>query len=519
MKRRLLAATILGLWLGALGFLVHREYLGGGAPRLADQPLNVSPTATYYRVELGGRVVGFASNLVDTLADSVRVQDLLVLEVPARGAVERVEARTEAVLTRALKLRSFTASLRGSQSRFEVVGTVLGDTLLRLAMTSAQSTQTTSVRLRRPILLPNLVPLRVAFGGDVEIGRTYTLPLFDPLLLEDRDMAVTITAESTMVVVDSAGVGADSLWVPARWDTVRAWRVAQSVGGVPLEAWVDPLGRVVSASTPMGFRMERTAFEIAYHNFRLRSGSARLAAWGEDADVIRQTAIAARGPGATALGPEGVGELRVRLRGVDLRGFSLSGGRQTLIGDTLVIRRENPEELDASYRLPAMGPEVRAFLADEPLLNVGDPRIRAQARVIVGRTRDPERVARLLTDWVYEQIEKRVTVSVPSALEVLETRRGDCNEHTVLYVALARAVGLPARTAAGLVYLDGRFYYHAWPEVWLGREWVAVDPTFGQFPADAAHLRFTIGGLARQLELIRLIGRLDIDILEARPTT
>ena len=114
---------------------------------------------------------------------------------------------------------------------------------------------------------------------------------------------------------------------------------------------------------------------------------------------------------------------------------------------------------------------------------------------------------------MYNQIEKQVTITVPSAVEVLDTRRGDCNEHTILFVALARAVGLPARTAAGLVYANGNFYYHAWPEVYLG-EWVAVDPTFGQFPADASHLRFTIGGLARQMELIRLIGRVSLDVID-----
>jgi transglutaminase-like putative cysteine protease len=105
---------------------------------------------------------------------------------------------------------------------------------------------------------------------------------------------------------------------------------------------------------------------------------------------------------------------------------------------------------------------------------------------------------------------------VPSALDVFEMRRGDANEHTVLFAALARAVGLPARTAAGLVYLDGKFYYHAWPEVYLNG-WVAVDPTFGQFPADAAHLRLALGGLARQLELARVIGRLTIEVLPADP--
>ena len=82
----------------------------------------------------------------------------------------------------------------------------------------------------------------------------------------------------------------------------------------------------------------------------------------------------------------------------------------------------------------------------------------------------------------------------------------------MLYVALARALGLPARTAVGLVHPNGRFYYHAWPEVWLDG-WVAVDPTLDQYPADATHLRFLVGGLARQVELIRLIGRLDLEIV------
>jgi hypothetical protein len=46
--------------------------------------------------------------------------------------------------------------------------------------------------------------------------------------------------------------------------------------------------------------------------------------------------------------------------------------------------------------------------------------------------------------------------------------------------------------------------------------WVAVDPTFGQFPADASHLRFVTGGLARQAELLRLMYGLTIDVIGSR---
>ena len=46
---------------------------------------------------------------------------------------------------------------------------------------------------------------------------------------------------------------------------------------------------------------------------------------------------------------------------------------------------------------------------------------------------------------------------------------------------------------------------------------MAVDPTFGQYPADAAHIRFVVGGLAQHVEIIRLIGRLNIEVLEPTP--
>jgi transglutaminase-like putative cysteine protease len=205
--------------------------------------------------------------------------------------------------------------------------------------------------------------------------------------------------------------------------------------------------------------------------------------------------------------------LAVRLQNVDLAGFDLAGGRQSLHGDTLVVRTEHVSNLSAGYRLPYDdGGEAAEALQATPLIQSTDPRIVAAARKAVGDTADPVVAARRLTDWVYHRLRKRITLSVPNATQVLEGGEGDCNEHTVLYVALARAVGLPARTAVGLVYIRGRFYYHAWPEVWLGR-WVAVDPTLGQFPADASHLRFVIGGLARQVALIRLIGRLRLEVL------
>ena len=501
---------ILIIWLGAVGWLVTQQHLRGRSQLLADAALRVPPGATYFTLSLGGQQVGFASNKVDTLPDTILVQDVMRLQIPALGTILAVEARTEAVLTRTLRLRSFKAALRGDAARFTARGTVSGDTLLLVEIESSDSRQTARVPLEREIVLPALLPLRLVFGGDPRVDKTYTITTFDPLLLRKRDVHVTITAESTLVVPDSAAFDSTTaMWVPARWDTLRAWRIVLDDGSVSLHAWIDELGQLIQASSPVGFTMQRTAFEIAFENLRRREVDAVQLAADLGDDVIRQTAIASH----ARLETGDLEQLRVRLGGVDLENFDLSGGRQTLRGDTLLIRRETARQLSPVPRFsPELEQQLAAYLQSDPLIQVDDTRIQAQARRIKGRERNPVRLAQRLNEWVHASLDKRITVSVPSAVDVLETRRGDCNEHTVLYVALARAAGLPSRPAAGLVYIDGRFYYHAWPEVYLNG-WVAVDPTLGQFPADAAHLRFTIGGLARQVELIRLIGKLQLDVL------
>ena len=508
MNRRHLAVVVLLCWIGVMGWLVRREYFRPHAELLSEAVLNVTPGATYYTLELGGEQIGFASSLVDTLSDTVRVEDQMLLRIPALGTVQRVEARTRVNLTRGLQLRSFEATLRGEDVRFAVEGLVHGDSVLSVEIESAGSRQRYDLPLAEPILLPALLPLNLAFGGQLAVGRTYAVRMFDPLQLSERDVSVTVTAESVFVVPDSAErAGADAAWVAARWDTLHAWQVRQEMGGFQVEAWIDDLGQIVQASSPMGFTMQRTAFEIAFENFMRREPPALHLTSGSD--LIRQTAIASDVP----LAAETLSRLRIVVGGIDPSPFDLSGGRQVLSGDTLTITREDSALLKAPWRLPWKGKALDAYLRPEPLVQSDDARIQAQARQILGRDRTPERLAEALVDWVYDALDKRITVSVPSAVEVLETKRGDCNEHTVLYVALARAAGLPARTAAGLVYVDGRFFYHAWPEVYLD-DWVAVDPTFGQFPADAAHLRFTIGGLARQVELIQLIGRLQLHVIQ-----
>ncbi len=102
---------------------------------------------------------------------------------------------------------------------------------------------------------------------------------------------------------------------------------------------------------------------------------------------------------------------------------------------------------------------------------------------------------------------------------MLRTKVGDCNEHTALFIAMARAVGIPARVSVGLVFVRGAFYYHAWPEVYLDEGnnrglWLPVDPTLNEFPADATHIRLARGGLEKQTAILPLVGKLKMTVLD-----
>jgi len=154
--------------------------------------------------------------------------------------------------------------------------------------------------------------------------------------------------------------------------------------------------------------------------------------------------------------------------------------------------------------------DLHPHLQPEPLLQSDDPAIVALANELTADSRDAWEAAAAICRYVDRAVEDVPTVSLPSAVEVLDTMRGDCNEHTALFVALARAAGIPAVVCNGIVYIDeGRFGYHAWPAVWVG-EWVAMDPTFGMLLADATHIILAMGSLEDQYTINAVIGRLSV---------
>jgi transglutaminase-like putative cysteine protease len=140
------------------------------------------------------------------------------------------------------------------------------------------------------------------------------------------------------------------------------------------------------------------------------------------------------------------------------------------------------------------------------------PAIVKLAHSIVGNQRDPVKKAGLLQHWVFWNLRQTMGAEADTAAEVLKTRAGDCTEHTLLFIALARASGLPAREVSGLMYADMPqgpiFAWHAWAQIHDGRGWVSIDPTWDQVRVDATHIEFSHGeddwGWANVLGTLRI---------------
>jgi hypothetical protein len=278
-----------------------------------------------------------------------------------------------------------------------------------------------------------------------------------------------------------------------------ATRLLIDFKGTRQQVWISETGEVLRESGVMGLVTEKTDKHLALA--KIDSGRS---------DLTEMLAIDA---GVTFDAPERLEMLKVKIEGVDTDSLALAGGRQSLSGRELTVVRETPSEKAGEAETEE---GLAAFLQADALIQSDDPAIRQTAADITAPGGTPREQAERLMRWVYENIDKKPVVSMPNALSTLTHRQGDCNEHAMLLAALARAAGLPAQVETGLVYRRGKFFYHAWNRIYAGG-WITADATFGQMPTDVTHIRLTGGRLDQQLDLISVIGRIQLTVIDYAP--
>jgi hypothetical protein len=481
--KRCAGVAIVLFWCVMNALLFKRQFAAPPAPIALASSERVSELveewwAVYYR----GEKIGFASQTIQPKPAGYEIRDHSELRLNLLGTSQTASTRLRMDVDLQWALENFEFELQSGEVKFKSSGRVTPGRL-SIETVSAGHRAAREIPLRqRPYLLAALKPF--AATQQLEEKKDYYFPIFDP-----ASLAQTVTK----IVIE----GRENIRVRDRTEPVL--RVRQQLNGISVVSWLDGSGRTLKEESPGGLSMTRQSQAEARELSVARS---------VPLDLVAQTSIRVPTPITNA---DEKKLLRLRLSGFDPAGFSLSGGRQQFSEGILEIRRESIDAI-APITLPASDIRLVSYLQPTAFLQSDHPAIRTLAGEIVGGEKDARKAALRIKSWVYKNLAKKPTVSIPTALEVLQTRRGDCNEHAVLFNALARAAGIPAKTVVGVVYLRGAFYYHAWSEVWLG-EWVSMDPVLNQFPADVTHVKFLEGDIDRQLDILRLIGNLKIEVL------
>ncbi|MBX3027690.1 transglutaminase domain-containing protein [bacterium] len=477
--------AIVGVWAALLIALA-----ASSLPHRADQGMNPVSAAVgslagdaaedeWTGIYMKGSKIGFAHYRAVPESGGLRIEETSVLRLTVLDREQTVQATISGSAADDLSLRRFDVALTSDLGTFAARGRVDNHGLV-LDVTTGGQTSSQRLPLDQPLYLAAAARVRLTQGG-LRAGRTLTVQVFDAAAMQQQPMTMRIVGRETLTE--------DGVAVPT-------WKVRESFRGMESDVWLDDHGRTVRERGPMGLEARRES-----------PADAVAKGWGETPlDLMGAVAV----PVAAISDPRGRDRLRLRLTGT--AGVAIpSDGRQHGNAGEWVIQREALPA--ATYRLPYAGEQWRGDLQPTMFLQSDQPQVRAAAAAAVDGETDPRSAAERLRRWVHDSLEQRPAATLPNALQVLQTRAGDCNEHAVLYAALARAVGLPARVVAGLVYQNDAFLYHAWNEVWLGEGWVSVDAIFDQMPADVTHLKLIEGGPETHAALVPLIGKLSIRVL------
>ncbi len=481
-------------WLIVMAVLINRSYLQASTNLAADLA-RYGSAAVWRGVYYRGEKIGFTVSQTRPTGDGYELEEDGRLQMSLLGATTAATVRTTARVDRGFALQSFEFSLDPGTGPIDVRGRLDG-LRLTLDVKTASGSRTEVRELDEPPALSQNISRRLANGGLVA-GAKHQWTVFDPATLRNSKVNVAVGRRELV-----RGSGAAP---------IPAFRVEMEFAGLKTSSWITDTGDVVREESPLGLITVRESADSA----RAMAVSRRM-----QVDLLQAAAVAPRMK-TPIPEPRDVRLMRIRLGGAELPAADLDGGAQRFAGGILELR--DPQALKPD-RVEA---DLRPYLAAEAFVESDAPEIVAEAAKAVQGVSGARARAERLTRYVNALLEKKPTVSLPSAREVLRTKVGDCNEHTALYVAMARALGIPARMAVGLVYIHGAFYYHAWPEVFLEETgtggsglvarrglWLPVDPTLNEFPANATHLRLARGGLDKQAAILPLMGTLTMDVLD-----
>lgn len=477
---------LFGVWFTLLGLLIKSSYFSEITPwRTASLQSGIKeiPTdAEWMTVTHHGKKLGFAINSVTNLGvEGYSISSTAQLSLAVAGIETDLLMRNHVNVDTLFHLSSFDFQLQSDQFITEIRGRKVDQTL-HITFLNGDDSTTRKVQIPNEIYTYLSIQPLVVWQG-IKEGDKMTLPAFDPVSMEIGQVEIRHAGKENLLIGDN------SYWLN---------KIRVQFKGIPSILWLDDNGLTYREETIMGLVMEKTTPEEALD----------MESVVGEVDLLDVYAIPVEKP---IIDPTSVLELIVNIDGIDVSYLlALNSERQKVV-------QENPLQLQLRpVPTPLLSASLDTFLVSNNFIQCRHPRIKELAQEVTKNSdNDLERVDQL-NNWIYHYLKKRPVVTLSSALDILDGQQGDCSEHTTLFTSLSRSLGIPTKIHIGLVYLEGRFLYHAWPVVYLDGKWIAIDPTLGQSVADATHITLLEGDFNNLTELIPLLGRVSISIVEQK---
>ncbi len=489
-RRRLILITVLGVIFLILLFYYIKP---GTAPHIIkEEEIEKIPTEEvlfggekveelWMGIYVGDKKVGYAYTRVNKKEKVREIYQKMYLKVIQLGQVQELFATTIVNANENYIPMTFDFILESMQQKMKVKGEFKGDKLF-LKVETPEFKRDLSLEIQGlshlPLTLEKLIE-------ENKVEKKMDFSYFDPTTFKMEKGYVENFGE---VQVDYKG------------KTLKAKKYRIVAGGLITDVWVDNKGILKEETQPQMVFLREEAEEA-------------MKIEGQPLNILLKFAVKPEGKKIDELKRESYKRIVYRLENIDLSFLDLSFGSQKILekGENYAVIEVVKPEIKEVKKIDTTS--LSKYLKPSAFIQCDDPLIVDFAIKGKGNFDDYSKIARSLTYYVYNYLEKSPVVSFPSALDVLKMKKGDCNEHSVLFAAAARALKIPSEIAVGLVFTDSYFYYHAWNTIFLDK-WIFVDPTFGQFPSDPLHIMLKLGGVEKQADVMAVVGKIRIEVLD-----
>lgn len=470
----------------AISGCAGRYFSAAPAP---DAPISYALDHWPYRelwtgIIFNGAKIGFAHTRIsalDAAPAQYRIDSEASLLLRFMGFEKVVRVRASDVVDERLNLVRFDANYHLDGNDLEIHGTVTGASI-EVDVLNAGRQSTRSIPVDGPVI-PTSAVLMYPLVHGLAVGRAFRFQSFNGETLSVADVEQRVTGFEKSELFSG-----------------EAYKLVSRLQGQQTTSWLDNRGRPLLELALNGVMISELEEES-----RAKSYLATAALNKQEVMLDFSRVRVDRRIGD----PRRVTQLELILHGAPARPPSTEGQRCARANDLDWLC-----SFSAGRGEPDNGADSR-YLMSSLTVPWGDASVRKLASQIAGDEQQPRAKIQHILDWLQNNILKHPADAF-SALDVLASRRAECQGHTYLYAALARAMGIPTRVVNGLVYseMQQAFLFHTWAESSIDGKWRAVDPTFGQPEADATHIRIVEGEEPADLvPLTDWVGRLSIEVL------